>query len=164
MHFAHPRIAEIAQVADIGLTIGGQHIEAIGAGQIVAPIGGGGAQPAGAARKRVTGHHIAPGLGLIEKVHGIDAQERLGGAARSPHAEIAAVILHVQHLVDGGLDAPLQRRIARQARQIGDIVEQQKRLGAADGLFQAAEGIFVQPLEQARHIRPAMRRRDRQID
>ena len=162
-HAAHFRVAEIAQVADIGLAVAGQHIEGIGAGQVIA-VAAGGLQPARGALQGVIGNDEVLCLGLIEKIYRIDAEEAVGIAAGAPHAEVTGKVLHVQHLVQRRLDARPQGVVARQTGQVGNVIEQQQRLGAAGGLFQAAIGILVQPLQKAGDIVVAMRGTDAEGD
>ena len=112
--FAAARVAEVAQVAEVHLTHPRQHIEGIGAHIVVIGIRRRLlTQPLRAALQRIVGHDEALLLRLRQEIEREDGEPRIGIRARSPHAEIAGEVLHVEHVVDGILQALRQRLVLR---------------------------------------------------
>ena len=68
-------------------------------------------------------------------------------------------VLHLEHALDGAVDALAQLRVGGEPHALGHVVDVEQRQGAARRLLGAAIGIAVERGEDARHVERRRRAR-----
>ena len=108
--------------------------------------------------KRLLAHRVAGFLGARQEVGDVAGQPHVA-VGRAPDAEGAGGVLHLEHALDGAVDALAHLRVAGQPDALGHVVDVEQRQGAARRLLGAAVGIAVERGEDARHVqaRPSAR-------
>ena len=101
--------------------------------------------------KGVLAHDVAGLLGPRQEVGDVAGQPHVA-VGRTPDAEGAGAILHLEHARDGAVDALAQQRVGGEAHALGHVVDVEQRQGAAGRLLGAAVGVAVERGEDARHV------------
>ena len=137
----------VAQLADRRAAVAGEHVEGIGAPLAarleVLRVADEVLQPVERLVEGLLAHDVAGLLGPRQEVGDVAGEPHVA-VRRTPDAEGARAVLHLEHAGDRAVDALAQGHVGGEPHALGHVVDVEQRQGAARRLLGAAVGVAVE--------------------